>query len=314
MTTQFPLSGPLTVGGLLGRVFRLYRARFGLFLLTAAVLLLPIGIFPAVLVMFEEGSSFPLLVPGVFYLSSTPVPVLILLAAVLMFAVVYILAALVLTIQSHALLHGRPPAARVVLRQGLGRLLPYAATTATKWAAVIVAIVAAVYFAFFGVYFIGASLDPVTYPIVANPERYSSLAHAVVDVLNLFTFALPTVLFGALPVFLLARLFVAPAALVVDGSGPLDSLQRSWELSQGHSWRMMGYVMLLFLLLRLFNYAPATLFQFAIPRSSARVRPGPADRHRHRHPHRDVHAQRARRHLFDCAAVLRLAHTPRRIQ
>ncbi len=92
------------------------------------------------------------------------------------------------------------------------------------------------------------------------------MAHAVVDVLNLFTFALPTVLFGALPVFLLARLFVAPAALVVNGSGPLDSLLRSWKLSQGRSWRMMGYVMLLFLLLRLFNYAPATVFQLVIPR------------------------------------------------
>ena len=79
-------------------------------------------------------------------------------------------------------------------------------------------------------------------------------------------YALPTVILGALPVFLLARLFVAPAALVVERTGLLDSLLRSWKLSQGRSWRMMGYVMLLFLLLRLFNYAPATVFQLAIPR------------------------------------------------
>ena len=40
MTTHFPLSGPMSVGDLLDRAFRLYRARFGVFLLTATVFLL----------------------------------------------------------------------------------------------------------------------------------------------------------------------------------------------------------------------------------------------------------------------------------
>ena len=44
MTTQFPLSGPLSVGDLLDRAFRLYRARFGVFLLTAAIFRAPEGI------------------------------------------------------------------------------------------------------------------------------------------------------------------------------------------------------------------------------------------------------------------------------
>lgn len=39
-----PLTGPLTVGDLLDRAFRLYRSRFGLFLLTGAVLIAPIAI------------------------------------------------------------------------------------------------------------------------------------------------------------------------------------------------------------------------------------------------------------------------------
>ena len=41
MTTQSPLSGPMTVGDLLDRAFRLYRARFSHFLLTAMLFLVP---------------------------------------------------------------------------------------------------------------------------------------------------------------------------------------------------------------------------------------------------------------------------------
>ena len=270
MTTLFTLSEPMSVGGLLGRAFRLYRARFGPFLLTAAIFLLPIGIFPAVFVMSEEVNSFPFLLPGaIFYLFSSATPGFTHLAAVLMFIVAYILAALVFTIQCNSILHGRPLAARDVLREGLGRLIPYAATTIIEWMVVIIVVATAVFFAVFAVYGLILSrltLEAVTSPLSRNLESDSSLAHAVAMVSDFLIYALPTVILGALPVFLLARLFVAPAALVVERTGLLESLLRSWKLSQGRSWRMMGYVMLLFLLLRLFNYAPATLFQFAIPR------------------------------------------------
>ena len=42
--STFPLPGPLSVGDLLDRAFRLYRARFGLFLLTAAIFLIPVAV------------------------------------------------------------------------------------------------------------------------------------------------------------------------------------------------------------------------------------------------------------------------------
>ena len=266
MTTQFPLSGPLSVGGLLGRAFRLYRARFRLFLLTAAVFLLPIGIVPAVLVMFEEVNSFPLLVPGAIFLLDSAPTGFTHLAAILIFIVAYILAALAFTIQSNGLLHGRSPVVREVLRAGLGCLLPYAATTIVEWMVVIIAVVTAFFMGVFGVMISFLALATVTSPLSRNLESDISLDHAVEMILGFLSFALPTVILGALPVFLLARMFVAPAALVVERTGLLDSLRRSWELSQGQSWRMMGYVMLLFLLLRLFNYAPATVFQLVIPR------------------------------------------------
>ena len=266
MTTQFPLSGPMSVGGLLARAFRLYRARFGVFLLTAAIFVLPIGIVPAVSIIPTEGSSFPLLVPGaMFYIFYSSTLGITQYAVGLMFMIAYISVALALTIQSNRMLHGRPLAARELFRESLGRLLPFAATTITKWTVVIMTVVAAIFFAFWGIILVAFVVEAVTLPLWRTPESYSSLTHAAVKVLAYSLYSLPAVLFAALPVYLLARLFVAPAALVVEGTGPIESLRRSWELSQGHSRRMMGYVLLLFLLMRLFHYAPAILFQIAIP-------------------------------------------------
>ena len=302
MTTQFPLSGPMSVGDLLDRAFRLYRARFGLFLLTAAILLLPTGIIPAVLAMSEESNSFPLLVPGaIFYLFSRATPGFTHLAAALMFIVAYILAALVFTIQCNSMFRGRPLAPREALRAGLGRLLPYAATTIIEWMVVIIAVVTAVFLAVYGVMISFLALTTVTSPPIAMVSFFLILA-------------LHTVILGALPVFLLARLFVAPAVLVIERTGLLDSLLRSWKLSQGRSWRMMGYAMLLFLLLRLFNYAPATLFQLAIPRFlpglDLGLQTGIAIA-----IHTVMSTISAPAAIcHDDAAVLRLAHTPRRIQ
>ncbi len=44
MLSPLPISGPLTLGDLLDRAFRIYRARFGLLILTSAIFLVPLGI------------------------------------------------------------------------------------------------------------------------------------------------------------------------------------------------------------------------------------------------------------------------------
>ena len=64
MTTHFPLSGPMSVGDLLDRAFRLYRARFGVFLLTAAIFLGPVGVISAVVLMSVRDFSFLFSSPG----------------------------------------------------------------------------------------------------------------------------------------------------------------------------------------------------------------------------------------------------------
>ena len=56
-------------------------------------------------------------------------------------------------------------------------------------------------------------------------------------------------LFLAPAVYLFARWFAALPALLVEETGPIESLRRSWHLGAGNVRRMVGYVLLIGLLI-----------------------------------------------------------------
>ena len=49
-------------------------------------------------------------------------------------------------------------------------------------------------------------------------------------------------------VFLAASWMVAPAVLILEGAGPIAALRRSWALSTGSRWRILGLILLLFVI------------------------------------------------------------------
>ena len=118
MTTQFPLSGPMSVGDLLDRAFRLYRARFGVFLLTAAIFLAPAGIL------------------SVLFGAESIVGILALLLEIAATALV----SLAFTAQGIAALHGRPESIGVGIRRGLSRFWPYVVMGIVQLAAFVAAL------------------------------------------------------------------------------------------------------------------------------------------------------------------------------
>ena len=63
-------------------------------------------------------------------------------------------------------------------------------------------------------------------------------------------------------IYLYARWLAAPAALLAEGTGPIDSLRRSWRLSQGNVLRIVGYVILLGLLTFILPIVIETALQF----------------------------------------------------
>ena len=62
-------------------------------------------------------------------------------------------------------------------------------------------------------------------------------------------------------IYLIARWLVAPSVLIVEESGPLASLARSWRLSRGHIRRVFGYAFLLLAIMAFVTSFPAVLIQ-----------------------------------------------------
>ena len=69
-----------------------------------------------------------------------------------------------------------------------------------------------------------------------------------------------------LVIYLSSRWLVAQAALMVEGTGPLDSLGRSWHLSHGFVTRTVGYVILLSIIMGLVGGLTGQLMEFALVR------------------------------------------------
>ena len=82
--------------------------------------------------------------------------------------------------------------------------------------------------------------------------------------LGLFSFTLLVTVCLTPLIYLGARWLVAPAVLIAEGLGPFASLGRSWRLSRGNVRRVTGYTLLLFAILTLVIYLPATLVQWIL--------------------------------------------------
>ena len=226
MTVQFPPPGPLTVGGLLGRAFRLYAAHFGLFLLTAAIFFFPIR---TVTVLLRDVSIIAALTP-VLDIAATA------------------LASLVLTSQAIEALRSRPDTTGLGIRRGLRHFWSYVGMTIIGFTAIIGAtLVTAIPF--------GIGMDALGDLFGETPDNAldwirgegaldTGLSPGTVALI-IFGIGPLLILLSSPAVYLMARWFVALPALIVEGSGAFGSLRRSWELSRESFWRILGYMLIL---------------------------------------------------------------------
>ncbi len=270
------LTGPLSVGDLLDRAFRLYRARFGLFLLTGAVLLVPIAIISGIflgqffsnymqtfgmLMREPSGPEFDPFAtfPDVF--GGFAVAMLLSLLSAAASAIVN----LSLTGQAVEALHGGSLPLIAGLRRGLRRFLPYVGMMIVQYAAIVAAsivvlvplfLLAGIAVAVGGALFGGDQLES------GGPGGI--LAAVGMAGLVICGYALAFVLILIPTLYLSARWLVAPTVLVAEGIGPIDALRRSWHLSQGNVLRMVGYLVLIYILMALFMSVPVGALQWAI--------------------------------------------------
>jgi hypothetical protein len=225
--TEAPQLRQLGVGDIVDRVFALYRSRPLLFLGLAAVPYLLLVLVIAVLTFVFAASFIALAgVASVAASGATPdfAALGAALASFLVFGlIVIVFAVVILSAQSAALVDatstlylGKPTTFGVAFRNGLR------ASPRVIGAGLLVFLVVIL---FWGVLIAAA--------VVANQ------ALVVVG-------AVLAALVGT--VYIFASTLVMPVVATLEGAGPIAALQRSWRLSAGNRWRIIGIQLLLFVL------------------------------------------------------------------
>lgn len=236
-------STPLTVGKLLGRTIGLYRAHSGIFLRTAAIFYVPI----AALSLFVENDANSFL----FTLFVWPIEAF---------------ASLSLIAHCVDSLHGRPLAVRTAVGRGLRRLpADIGMILATIAVFTGVTLVWAIPF-WVGLLNADIPFDEIRYAFSGLVSRgdIEGINNLLGDVLwSGFGFCLSLVLILTVFFYLSTRWLLAEVALMADGTGPLESLRRSWNLSRDFVLRTAGYLILLSIGIGLVGLVGA-LVEFAV--------------------------------------------------
>ena len=216
----------LTVGKLLGLTIGLYRTNCGIFLRTAAIFYLPVG---ALSFFFVENDATNFL----FTLVVWPVEAF---------------ASLSLIAHCVDSLHGRPLAVTTAVGRGLRRLpADIGMIVATIAVFTGVALVWAIPI-WVGLPNADIPFDEIRYAFSDLVSRgdIEGFNNLLGDVLwSGFGFCLYLVLILTVFFYLSARWLLAEVALMAEGTGPLESLGRSWNLSRDFVLRTAGYLILL---------------------------------------------------------------------
>ena len=249
-------STPLTVDKLIGRTLGMYRTHFGIFLRTTAIFYIPLAALAFFAFFFARG------VFGGIVFSIVIVPV----QAIAQLAII-----------SHCVesLHGRPLAIRTAFNNSLRRLLVYL---------VMVVALTAVLAGIFIVLAIPVSITllatdfPLTefrdvFTTSIPAEDIDAQARQIESIMNVIDRALPGLLGFSLAgvlcfivfIYMGARWLIAGVALMVEGTGPIESLSRSWDLSRSFVLRTVGYLLLLGVISGVFAGLLSVFFGFGLP-------------------------------------------------
>lgn len=211
---------PLGIGDVVDRVFAMYRARPVLFLVVSAIPYLILAIMLAVLGVAFAG-SFASAFDGT---GSAPDLDPELIAPAITFGLAFVVIAIVVfSVQSAALVHaaseryhGRETTIGASLRVGLRASLRL--------------IVAGV------LVFLGLILLPAAIFIAAALTR-QAIVLVIAGLVSVFLFF-----------FLITSWMLVPVIATIEGAGPVQSLVRSWRLTNGSRWRVLGLLALLVVL------------------------------------------------------------------
>lgn len=279
-SSTFEVSGPLSLGSLLDRAFRIYRNQFGKLLLTAAIFLVPLGVVTGLLTgnfmtgylgimenvvaVFESPSSEP----EFDEIVSAFTPFIGFFGIYFLLAIVgFVLQGIVtlaLTAHSLALVRGKSLSMREGIAVATNRLIPFIGKSVVQWLIIAGATLAILMFfaCAIGLLIFGFS---GTFAFFDGPFESSS-EPSVVALIGFFTLLiclyLFAILFVLIPTFYLSGRYIAATVGIVDQNwGAVESLRNSWALTKGRIWRCIGYFILLGILTLLIIQLPIGIAQ-----------------------------------------------------
>jgi len=236
-------STPLTVGKLLGRTFGLYRTHSGIFLRTAAIFYVPVA---ALFFFFVEDNASEFN----FTLFVWPIEAFVSLSLI-----------------AHCVdsLQGRPLAVRTAIGRGLLRLpadIGMMLATLAVFTSVALVWVIPIWV---GLLNADIPFDEIRYAFLNLVSRgdIEGINNLLSDVLW-SGFCLSLVLTLTVFFYLSARWLVAEVELMTVGTGPLESLGRSWNLSRDFVLRTAAYLILLSIVTGVVGALIGALVDFAL--------------------------------------------------
>ncbi|MEZ4867096.1 MAG: glycerophosphoryl diester phosphodiesterase membrane domain-containing protein [Caldilineaceae bacterium] len=251
-------SGPLSLGDLMDWAIRIYRARFGKLILTTALFLVPVGIVSGII----TGQTMTSYLNFFLYAVQNPDSVVdesILRdlqnsggAATWVYLLMPVslalngIATLVLTQHTIAAIHSEELGVGEGIRRGSRRFWAWLGMQLSVYL-VYLGVLVVLSILFFMFFFVIAIFASAFLMLGSTTQGAEPGAVAVIGmVVGIFCLYLLVIAVVVAPfIYLAARWAVATPGIVEQGWGPIESLQRSWELTRGHVRRCIGYTVVL---------------------------------------------------------------------
>ncbi len=263
MQSSLPISGPLSLGDLLDRAFRLYRANFRPLVLISALFYLPYFIITGLLTGQVLGGYFSMLA-AIDSAASSPDefgslfgPYFSLLGTLLVLVlplgvVVGGFVTLALTAQHLAFLRNESISVRASIRAARQRFWAWLGMGVTRALAIAVASLGGLVLLFCGataIFAVGGFGLAGLFSAAGNVAPWVqgiAIAGTLILIVILYLVVFAIVLLPG--TYFLARWVVAVPGLLDQRWGAIESLRQSWQLTRGRFWRAFGYLLLLYVL------------------------------------------------------------------
>ena len=247
------ITGPLSITDLLDRTFRALRARFGVLVLSAAIVMIPLGIIVTLISGRFMTGYFDLLQYSVNTPSSDFPPeeffgsIFGYFGSIMLLTLLSTLGATLVTLMSmhhiHSFLHGEKSTITEGFQAASRRILPQIGMQILQF--IIIFAVSAGVILVVGIFFFIIVLIFGGMFAALNNETAGIFLMVGMVILFIVGYLLLILLIMAPSIIFMGRWLAATPSLMIEGLGPVEALKRSWALTKGRMWRGILYLVLL---------------------------------------------------------------------